>query len=792
MSFTRGLLRLLLGRRLPIHRGEIRVSGCQGPVTVGRDEYGVPYIEAGSEDDVWFGLGFCHAQDRAGQLEIISRLVRGELAEMVGAEGLPIDRISRRVGFMRAAGAQLEQALPEVRQQIEAYVRGLNQGLLKGSPKTPPELALLRRRPTPWTAEVVQAYIGFLCFVLASNWDMELLRLKILSEDGPEALAALDPAYPAHLPVTSPPGGMAANTVDLLARDLQCLFELVGPGGASNAWAVSSARTATGRPILANDLHLATAIPNLWYLARLTCEAFQAAGGTFAGIPTIGPGHNGHTAWGLTAAHADNTDLFLEELGEDGQSIRQGDGFIPCQVIEETIKVRWSRPVKERVLVGPRGPIISPVLSEAPLYGKANALSLAATWLAPRPYTGMLRVHRARTFEEFRELFRQGSGSTVTMVYADRDDHLGWFLGVELPKRRSGHGNLPLPGWRRSCGWEEEPVSFEDLPWEADPEAGFLCAANNQPMPQDPQGPFLGLDWLDGFRQQTLTARLSGDHPWDVERTARLQMDTSSPTWDAMREAVLATPVDDEDGHQALALLRAWNGSVDSESPAAAVYELLVADLCQRVVKARAPKSAAWALGRGFTSLLPYSLINTRRQSHLVRLINQRPAGFFPRWEEQIAGALSHAVSQLRQRFGPDPESWAWGRVRTLTLVHPLGAKGPLSSVFNVGPLPGEGDANTVVQGGVDLADPLANQISAPVVRAIFDIGCWDSCRFSLAGGQSGNPFSPHYDDQIEVWRSGQGLPIAWSEEEVKRRVLHTLKLVQEQPEQSSSVARRD
>jgi penicillin amidase len=199
-TLARALARLLLGERLPTYSGEIAVSGCHGRVAIRRDRHAIPYIEASSSDDAWFGLGFCHGQDRAGQLEVVVRGVRGTLAEAIGADGLAIDRLSRRIGFRRAGSQQLAAASPELKAQISAYTRGLNAALTRGADKRAHEHALLLREPTLWQPSDVQAYSTLLCFMLASNWDIELLRLKLVEFDGPETLAALDPEYPEGLP----------------------------------------------------------------------------------------------------------------------------------------------------------------------------------------------------------------------------------------------------------------------------------------------------------------------------------------------------------------------------------------------------------------------------------------------------------------------------------------------------------------------------------------------------------------------------------------------------------------
>jgi penicillin amidase len=773
VSWPRKLMTMALGRRLPQHEGTLRAHGLRASLRIGRDDYGVPYVDAASEHDAWFALGFCHAQDRGFQLELTLRAVRGTLAAVIGEDGLPIDRLSRRLGFRRAGAAQLAVAETAVAEQLAAYTRGVNQAIEHGP--RPHELVLLGCRPTRWEPADVQAYSALFCFMLASNWDIELLRLKVFERDGGDAVRAIDPGYPSELPVSTPPGQRAGQAVDYLAADVERLRRWFG-AGASNSWALSSRKTATGRPLLASDPHLLAQAPGLLYLASLRWPSGGVVGATFVGFPAFVPGHNGHAAWGATAAHADNTDLFLERIGPDGESVLEHDGYRRCELREEVIEVKGRAPVVERVLVTPRGPIISPALDAAPVVGDDCAISMAASWLKPRPYTGFFRCHEARSFEQFRAAFAAGSTATVCLTYADVTDTIGFQLASEVPLRRAGSATMPMPGWDADCQWHDEPLPYDELPRAVDPTEGFLCTANNQPTPND-EGPYLGVDWLDGFRQQALTEALAARSDWSVAACAALQLDTRSLAWRQMRGAVLATPVVSADARWALELLAGWDGDLTAESVAASVYQLFVTGLCAAVAQEHAPRAFDWALGRGFTPLLPNTLIYTRRLSQLAIGLQTRD-GLLVAWDRAIDRALGDAMATLRRCHGDDPAHWCWGAVRPLRLVHALSQQPPLGAVFDIGPLPGAGDSSTIAQGGVDLADPLSGQLSVAQLRAVFDVGNWDACRFSLCGGQSGNPASPHYDDQLDVWSSGQGIPIAWSDELINARIRKRLRLV--------------
>jgi penicillin amidase len=777
IEWPRIVLRLVLGRRLPRVLGRIEVSGLEGPVTIRRDRWGIPHIDARSASDAWFGLGFCHAQDRAFQLELLLRAGSGTLSELIGRDGLPIDRMSRRLGLRRTAQAQLEVIGPDVREVLEAYASGINQGLRRGLSRAPHELALLRRRPTPWTALDVLCFVGLQAFSLSSNWDAELARLKILIDDGPDAVAALDPSYPEWHPVAAPPGAPAGPTLDRLGADLATFQGLVPIGGASNNWAIAGSRTASGSPLLANDPHLAPRLPAPWYLAHLRTPDWEVAGASFVGGPAFPIGTNGFAAWGITAALTDDTDLFLEEIGPDGASVREGDSIVPCDVIVEHIAVKGGEPVDERVLVTRRGPVITALLDET----LTQALSMSAVWLRPLPLRGFLDVVHARSFEAFRSAFAEWPGPALNVVYADREDHIGWQLIGQLPRRKTGNGTLPLQGSNLDNGWEETLVPFEEMPFVSDPADGWVATANALPV-ADGSGPFLGIDFGDGYRVARIGEVLSGRNGWDVAAAQRLQMDVTCLPWREMRETVLALRTDagpEPKAAAALDLLEAWDGQMAAESIGASVYQAFSAALTRRLAQAKAPNAWPWAIGQGFGQIVPRTLFSTRAMGRLVRLLRERPAGWFAvsSWGSEAIASLTEAIQMLEAGYGIEPSGWRWGHLRPLTLEHPLAVRRPLDRIFNLGPIPMGGDSNTPMQASSGPMEPFGNPGFLANTRCVMDLGNPAGSRFTLAGGQSGNPLSPHYGDLFRLWQRGEGVQIAWADSEVTAATVATLVL---------------
>lgn len=767
-QISRLLFQSILGRRLPADSGALRLEGPIAPIRIARDQWGIPYIEAQNDHDAWFGLGFCQGQDRAFQIETRLRVVRGTLAELIGPDGVPIDRVSRSIGFYRSAQAQLAALARPERELLEAFARGVTAGAARGGERLAHEFTLLRSRPTPYTAADVLGLLKLISFLLASNWDVEMARLLVAQLDGVDALLALDPVARyaredlAELEgADARSGGRVREAVVSLHRELQMFFTAAGRSGGSNNWAVAPQRTRRGNPIVANDPHLPPGLPPHWYLAHVRTPQWRAVGACLAGAPGIIVGHNGRVAWGVTAGLIDNTDLFVEEIGPDGASVRRGDGFVPCQVQEETIAVKGGREVTLRLLTSDRGPVLVP---DGPA-GSGYGLAVRATWLEALPVVGFLKAHQSRTGEELRRLFEAWPSLPLNVVYADELGSIGWQLIGRAPVRRGGWGVAPAPAWRQDRGWQEAPVPYGEVPRAVDPPDGVVATANGRPPVEG--GPFLGYDWLEEFRRRRIVESLLQRDDWDVAETLRLQTDVESLAWRSIRTTLEELSPQDPDARLALELMMAWDGQVTAGSTGAAVFEAFLAAMGKRVFRRKAPNAGLAFLGTQAS----------RFTSRLIALLQERPAGWFEQsWDAEIEACLAGAVAGLRARYGGRTEDWAWGKVRPLTLGHPAG-RGPLRAVFNRGPFAFAGDINTVAQGGVDPLDVTANPLAIASLRAVIEVGVWDEARFVLPGGESGNPCSPHYDDMLPLWLEGRAVVIPWSDAAVEARVRRTLSL---------------
>ena len=667
---------------------------------------------------------------------------------------------------------------------MTAFAAGIAAGITAGLTKKPHEFAILGGEPSAWDVPDILVTLKLQSFLLPSNWDVEIARLKILLGDGAEAMIALDPiaaeqSKDSDLSTSPPLPFTPSRLLNQLSADLAALQGFLPSGGGSNNWVIAGSRTQSGKPILASDPHLAPSAPPPWYLMHVRTPEWEAAGALLAGTPGFAIAHNGFCAWGVTAGLTDNVDLFLETLGPDKISVREADGsFAKCEIVREVIRVKGQPDVVEEVLVTPRGPIVSPLFPGVPV-----AMSMRAVWLDALPITGFLTLPRARSFAEFRAPFAEWPFLPLNVLYADTSGTTGYQLIGTLPRRKSGHGLLPRPADRADSGWDGY-VPFEEMPFQENPGPGFFATANDN-VTRRVQGeitPFsLGFDYCDEYRYRAVVSALELGEKWSVEQCVALQLDVRCIPWEEVRDILLSLPTQDADTRDGLELLRAWDGRVDADSAAACIFELFVAEMSVRVAKAKAPHEWLVAVGEYGLGGTQHNLFTDRRVAHLSRLIREQPAGWFASWPAEMESALRGVVQKLRRDVGPGPAYWGWGHLRQLRLEHPLFGKHRwLGPAFNLGPVPCGGDANTISQAGARPADPTGYTHNMCNMRTVFDLADLSQSRFVLCGGQSGNPWSDHHADQFPLWQAGETIAIPWEQAEVIRATRETLRLLAE------------
>jgi penicillin G amidase len=751
-----GLWYRLLRRPLPKVRGRIAVEGLRAPVSVSRDRWGVPHVEAGSREDLWFAQGFVHAQDRLWQMDFYRRVVAGRLSEVAGEEGLKVDRLMRTLGLRRVGEREEEQLDPTLRAELERYCDGVNAAA--GAAAAPPfEHQILRLRFEPWRPADILSLGKLLAFGLSTNWERELLRADMLRELGPELTARLDPGYPVDNPVVtqqpfSGDGTFLAEQIDAVRRAIGMSVEASG----SNNWAVSGERSATGGPLIAGDPHLPPSMPGIWYQLALRCGGRLARGASMPGMPGIYMGQNNDVVWTFTNVLADVQDLFVERVEGDRYLFREE--WLPLEVVSEEIAVKGrDEPETIEVRLTHHGPIVNEAL------GADSAEPLALRWITldePTAYSGMLGTLDVRSGPELVELLASHTTPVSNLIWADRHGSIGYKLIGRLPIREGGCPDLPKPGWSGDFEWAGA-VPYEELPELVDPDSGLLVSANNR-IAGDDYPHHITSDWLDGYRARRIEALLREGDEHTLEGFAEMQTDDLSiPGLEAARRlSGLRGRTQRE--VRAIELLRSWDGRMDRDSIAASIYQAFLLRLAREVTRgAIGDRDLAerW-LDRADNGFINHVTSPWRWQSRLMDLWAEADPELVGRdWEGLVLEALRGALDDLAERFGPEPEAWRWGSVHEMEFPHPLGTANPLLARLLNRRLRAGGSQETVSQIAYDPGDPY-RAVWAPSWRMVADPLDPDRSHWQLFTGQSGHPGSPHYDDLQAGWLGGRTQPM--------------------------------
>ncbi len=785
-SIVCAALAWLSRRRLPQTRGDLHLPGLHSPVEVIRDRWGVPHIYAGDTSDLMFAQGYVHAQDRLWQMDFSRRLAAGRLAEVLGPEVVPADRWLRTIGMRRVAEQEAAQLDAGVCAEAEAYAAGVNARLAQG--KLPIEFVLLRYKPEPWTPADTISWSKMMAWSLSVNWEGELLRAHLIARLGPEQEAELEPAWPAHCPVIVPRGlDYSAIGAEALKR-ARAARHFSGPsateGLGSNNWVLSGQRTATGAPLLANDMHLGMGVPSIWYENHLVAGDLNLTGVTLPGAAGIVAGHNGHVAWGFTNGFPDVQDLYVEHLRRTGDGRVQYEfkgQWLEARVLPEVIRVRGKAPVVEEVVVTRHGPIVNGL---AP--GLAGEEPLALRWTALEPSTQLAALHhmnRARNCLEFREALRGWAVPIQNTVYADTGGNIGYSFPGKVPIRARGDGRVPVPGWTGEYEWTGY-IPFEELPHLYNPPQGYVASANNRVV--DEEYPyFISCDYCTGNRAQRIVELIEAQPRIDEAYVKRMQLDQLSTAARAMARRIGELEVSDPELAAVVALMRTWDGTLSADSPAASVYTVFCRRMIFLTLEGKlGPDLARRYAGQGPTPILAEtSILGCRALEWQQKILDEPHSHWFDLGhgetrDEVMRLALRETVDYLRRELGPKVDGWAWGGLHKLTCAHMLGQVKPLDRLLNLGPYPIGGDGNTLWASEAASIDPKSETLIGPPFRFIADLGDLRRSLGVLMPGQSGQPGSPHYDDQVATWFAGEYHPMLYAREDVEAGAVARLHLI--------------
>ena len=776
-------LGIYVWRSFPALDGEHKAPGLLAGVRLVRDATDVTHVYAASARDAYWAIGYVHAQERSWQIEFNRRVMHGELSEVFGAATLEVDRLMRVLGIARAAERQW-QALPaEARQALQAYADGVNAFHQSSSQALPPEFHVLQVRPGVWTPQDSVGWSLMMALDLGGNWGTEFARLSALQKLSTAQLWQLLPPYPGEAPATGTDlaalyrglgvfrteGAGAAKTAALgpPAQPGPPWFGLgqAGPalawaselgnveGKGSNNWVVAGSRSASGKPLLANDPHLGLSAPAIWYFAALHAPGLEVVGATLPGLPFVVLGHTARVAWGFTNTGPDVQDLYLEQINPANPAqYRTPTGWADFVRRDETIRVKGQADVALVVRETRHGPVLSDAQQSHAEVLDLQKFVLALRWSAldadNQTVAAAIAANSAGSVGAMTAAYASYHSPMQNALIADVDGSIAFRAVGKVPLRRADNdlkGMAPAPGWDPRYDWSGW------LPYEHTPqdngEKGWIATANQRVTPEG-YPYFIGQDWAPPPRHERIVQLLRSTERHGMDSFAAMQADQRSLATLTLLPVLQRTALVSTSSNALLPavrqLLQGFDGVMRADSPAALVF-------------------AAWAdeLARGLIApkLGPERFKALYGRRHFRQAVEGIMARNDASWcaplgcEAQSAAALDRALERLSGQYGSDPAAWRWGRAHAAVSSHqPFSRVKPLAGLFEVRADTG-GDTFTVNVGHYWLgeAQPFVNRHAASM-RAIYDLADLENSRFIYQTGQSGLVFSSRYRDMAGDW----------------------------------------
>ncbi|HYD46303.1 MAG TPA: penicillin acylase family protein [Phenylobacterium sp.] len=754
------------------------VAGLQAPAEILVDRWGIAHIYAGSTRDAFFLQGYNVARDRLWQIDLWRKRGLGLLARDFGASYVPQDRAARL--FLYRGDMEREWAAygPDARGYAEAFVAGINAyvGEIRAGRPLPEEFRIAGTKPDLWKAEDV---VRIRSHGLTRNAAAEVARARVVCLGGLEAARLqkkLEPDWTLKVPEGLNPCDVPQDVLADYALATQGVrFERTAPlkiaadipadAIGSNNWTIAPSRTATGRPILANDPHREHGAPSLRYIVHMEAPGFSAIGAGEPALPGISIGHNGTIAFGLTIFAADQEDLYVYETDPaDPLRYRYKDGWERMSVVREAIPVKGGGVAEVELAFTRHGPVVK----REP--GKGRAYAIRSVWGEPgtSAYFGSVGYMTAKDWKGFSGAMENWGAPSENQVYADTSGNIGWIVGSRTPKRPGWDGLFPVPGDGR-YEWDGF-LRAEELPASFNPAKGWFATANEMNLPEGyPAERKVGFEWSNDARVRRISEVLAANGKVTLADAMALQTDPTNIT--ARRLQALLKPLSsrDRDTQAALDLVRGWDGRAAADSAGAAVYEVWTVKHLGRATVARATPAAARAAVGGGDLAAVLDLLEAPDASLGAKPAEARDA--------ILAESLKAAFEEVRGKLGPDPARWRWGDLHQARFEHaltPLADEAERARLA-VGPAPMAGT----------MLSPLAASwrpndyrvVAGASFRMVLDVGAWDNSRVINTPGQSGEPASPHFADLFDKWSRGEYVPLAYSRQAVEAAAERRIRL---------------
>ena len=749
---------IYLQQTKPRYSGELKLAGLSSEVEVLFDTYGIPHIYADNEKDLYYALGYVHAQDRLFQMEMLRRVSGGKLAEILGPDLVDTDRFFRTLGFNQAAeesaSTYFSNRAEPFQIMAQAYLDGVNAFMENGP--TPPEFQLLGIPKEPFVPADLYRIASFMSFGFNAALRTDPLMSRIANQWGPAHLEDLalntlpdNTMIPTYYARDSATISVVLNTAQMALSKVPIpLWE------GSNSWVIAPEHTKSRKVIFANDTHIGFGQPAVWYEAHLECPGFSFYGNHLAGFPFALIGHNRFASWGLTIFPNDDMDFYREKPNpENPDEVMVNGKWEPLEKRQEIIRVKGQDDQILEVKISRHGPIINQVNDQIEA---AESDPISFWWsyfLFPRQILqATYQFSHGTNIDQYREAASQINGPGLNVMYGDRDGNIAWWGVGKLVKRRdSTNAKMILDGASGKddpSGWYD----FSENPQSENPPSGLVYSANNQP--DSAFGIMHAGYYFAGNRGERISNLLMEKTDWDLEAMKQVVLDDRSVEYPVVAAKVLdLLKINDKPGTAANELYK-WEGNHNLKSVGPTIYYKLVYHIWRLATQDELGEEdfSTFLTTMVMKRSLPYLIDNDQaRWWDNVQTEGKKESRL-----EIITQAWDQTMLELNEQLGQDPSQWHWEKVHTLEHEHALGQQKPLDKIFNVGPFPIAG-GEAVINKMYFPLDPQGNYKvkSGPAMRILLDFGDLDHSLSVLPTGQSGHFMSPHYQDQAELYHSG-------------------------------------
>jgi penicillin amidase len=786
-----------LTESLPAYKGELKVPSIKSEVKIYFDSLAIPYIITNNDEDVAFALGYLHSSERMFSMDMIRRAGEGRLSEIFGVETLPFDKMFRTVGLGRTAAMIKSKMSPEGLKYLEAYSRGVNFYLKEKKNKYPVEFDVLGYQPEEWKPEHSIIVIRMMAWELNLGWWTDLTFTELLQKLGEEKVKEILPDYPENAPTIIPPEIRKFSQVNTNFIETDKAFrKFIGMTGThlgSNNWAVNSQMSASGKPIIANDPHLAYRAPGIWYAAVIKSPEWDAAGVTLPGVPGIVIGKNKNISWALTSIMTDETDFYFETVDSSRTKYLLDGKWNDLIIYEDTIKTRDGIKEPIEIKYTHRGPIISNIHPYNFVYNQDETTypPVSMRWLGDEfsdEMDSFLKINKAKNWSEFKSAIEKFNIPGQNFVYADKDGNIGYVFGGAIPIRPNNATTFVFDGSTSKNDWKGF-VPRNELPFLFNPSTNYIATANNKVI-KDFKYHITNL-WEPSSRIERITELLEFKSKHSAEDYMKYQEDIlSSYAKQIVPYIIFAfqdAEVKDKNLSQSLQLLREWNFEMDKYQQAPAIFLTFFDKLMKNIYMDEMGEDLFNQYV--FLANVPYRNIPELLQNPFSDWYNDVKKNEKKIRDDVIRQSLNDALDELENKLGEDVKDWQWGNIHSVTFKHAFaGVSWIIDEVVNIGPYEISGDGTTIFNTEYAFSEsiekyPLFRHEPfdcelGPSMRFIYDFAKPDEFYLILTTGQSGNIFSDHYKDQTELFLSGKYMKIRTDEASITNQKNSLLRLL--------------